>query len=194
MTPPCDSSESNETGFSMKNYLPLLLIATFFASDLRAEDKDTLIVSEFTFKFSDPWINQQVTSPMRAGQLTYDHADENLDDVDVILYYFGEGQGGGTQANIDRWIGQFEGTPESSTEEVDVGDRKMTLLTAKGTYMESAGGPFSGNKTAKPNYTMLAAILPSDKGAVFLKLTGPDASVEAMKEAFIEFSKSPFSE
>ncbi|MDF2377724.1 MAG: hypothetical protein P1U81_15915 [Verrucomicrobiales bacterium] len=178
----------------MKTYLPLLLIATFFACDLRAEDKDTLIVSEFTFSFGEPWIRQQVTSPMRVGQLTYDHADENLEDVDVILYYFGEGQGGGTQANIDRWIGQFEGTPESKTEEVDVGDRKVTLLTAKGTYMESSGGPFSGNKTAKPNYTMLAAILPSEKGAVFLKLTGPEASVEAMKEAFIEFSKSPFSE
>lgn len=178
----------------MKPTLSLLLVASFFACELRAEEKDTLIVSEFTFAFSDPWIQQQVTSPMRAGQLTYDHADENLEAVDVILYYFGEGQGGGTQANIDRWIGQFEGTPESKTEEVDVGDRKMTLLTAKGTYMESAGGPFSGNKTAKPNYTMLAAILPSDKGAVFLKLTGPDASVAAMQEAFVELAKSPFSE
>ncbi|MEM6916782.1 MAG: hypothetical protein AAF491_09475 [Verrucomicrobiota bacterium] len=176
----------------MKNYLSLLFVACLFAGDLHAEEKDSLIVSEFTFKFGDPWIRQQVTSPMRAGQLTYDH--EELDDVDVILYYFGEGQGGGTQANIDRWIGQFEGTPESTTEEVDVGDRKITLLTAKGTFMESSGGPFSGNKTPRPNYTMLAAILPSDKGAVFLKLTGPDASVEAMSEAFMEFAKSPFSE
>ncbi len=178
----------------MKPYLSILFIACLAAGDLRAEEQDSLIVSEFTFKFSDPWIRQQVTSPMRAGQLTYDHEDESLGDVDVILYYFGEGQGGGTQANIDRWIGQFDGTPESTTEEVDVGDRKVTLLTAKGTYMESAGGPFSGNKTAKPNYTMLAAILPSDQGAVFLKLTGPDASVDAMKEAFMEFAKSPFSE
>lgn len=176
----------------MKFYLTALLIASFFAFDLKAEDKDTLIVSEFTFEFGEPWIRQQVMSPMRAGQLTYDH--ETLDDVDVILYYFGEGQGGGTQANIDRWIGQFEGTPESETVEEEVGDRKITLLTAKGTYMESMGGPFSGNKTAMPNYTMLAAILPSDKGAVFLKLTGPDASVEAMKDAFIELAKSPFSE
>ncbi|MEM1441359.1 MAG: hypothetical protein AAGF67_03390, partial [Verrucomicrobiota bacterium] len=94
----------------MKTYLSLLFIACFFLGDLRAEEKDSLIVSEFTFKFGEPWIRQQVTSPMRAGQLTYDH--EELDDVDVILYYFGEGQGGGTQANIDRWVGQFEGTPE----------------------------------------------------------------------------------
>ncbi len=176
----------------MKFYLTALLIASFFALDLKGEDKDTLIVSEFTFAFGEPWIRQQVMSPMRAGQLTYDH--ETLEDVDVIIYYFGEGQGGGTQANIDRWIGQFEGTPESKTLEEEVGDRTVTFLTAKGTYMESMGGPFSGNKTAKPNYTMLAAILPSDKGAVFLKLTGPDESVTAMEEAFIEFAKSPFSE
>jgi len=178
----------------MKNILPILLIASFFAFDLKAEDTDTLVVSEFTFEFGVPWIRQQVTSPMRAGQLTYDLEGDELEDVDVILYYFGEGQGGGTQANIDRWVGQFDGTPESNTEAIDVGDRKITVLTARGTYMESSGGPFSGNKTPKPNYTMLAAILPSEKGAVFLKLTGPDDSVEAMKDAFMEFAKSPFSE
>lgn len=176
----------------MKTYLPLLLTALLALGGLQAEEKDSLVVSEFTFTFGDPWIRQQVTSPMRAGQLTYDH--EELDDVDVIIYYFGQGQGGGTQANIDRWIGQFDGTPESSTEEVDVGDREITILTAKGTYMESSGGPFSGNKTARPNYTMLAAILPSPQGAVFLKLTGPDASVDAMQEAFMAFAKSPFAE
>lgn len=176
----------------MKTLTATLLIAFTFVFHSRAEDTDTLIVSEFTFEFGEPWIRQQVTSPMRAGQLTYDH--ETLDDVDIVIYYFGEGQGGGTQANIDRWIGQFEGTPESTTEEKEVGDRTVTFLTAKGTYMESSGGPFSGNKTAKPDYTMLAAVLPSDQGAVFLKLTGPNASVEAMKEDFIKFAESPFGE
>ncbi|MDF1825202.1 MAG: hypothetical protein P1U68_11205 [Verrucomicrobiales bacterium] len=176
----------------MKIFTTILLIASSVVLHSKADEKDTLIVSEFTFEFGEPWIRQQVTSPMRAGQLTYDH--ETLDDVDVVIYYFGEGQGGGAQANIDRWIGQFDGTPESTTEEKKVGDRSLTFLTAKGTYMESSGGPFSGNKTPRPDYTMLAAILPSEKGAVFLKLTGPDASVEAMKEDFIKFAESPFSE
>jgi len=164
------------------------------APALFAEDKETLEVSEFTFSYEEPWVRQQVTSSMRAGQLTYDHEDENLEDVDLVLYYFGPGQGGGIQANIDRWLGQFDGEPESTTEKRELGDKEVTFLTASGTYMESAGGPFSGNKTPRPDYTMLAAILPSPEGAVFLKLTGPNDSVAAMKDDFEAFAASPFSE
>lgn len=161
---------------------------------LQGEDKESLKVSEFTFSFGEPWVRQQVTSSMRAGQLTYDHEDEDLEDVELVLYYFGQGQGGGIQANIDRWIGQFQGSPESNVEEREMGDRKVTFLTASGTYMESSGGPFSGNKTPRPDYTMLAAILPSPQGAVFLKLTGPTDSVAAMEDDFESFAASPFEE
>lgn len=180
----------------MKTALTLFAALAFLApaSVIHADEADTIAVSEFTFEYSKPWIRQQVTSSMRAGQLTYDHEDENLKDVDVVIYFFGQGQGGGIQANIDRWIGQFEGTPESKTEEREMGDRKVTFLEATGTYMESMGGPFSGNKTAKPDYMMLAAILPSPQGAVFLKLTGPKDSVKAMQEAFDKFAASPFAE
>ncbi|MAS96847.1 MAG: hypothetical protein CMO55_26960 [Verrucomicrobiales bacterium] len=171
-----------------------LALATLILTPAFADDTESLTVSEFEFKYGEPWIRQQVTSPMRAGQLTYDHEDEALADVDLVIYFFGAGQGGGAQANIDRWIGQFEGTPESKTEEKELGDKKVIFLEAKGTYMESMGGPFSGNKTAKPDYTMLAAILPSAQGDVFLKLTGPNDSVAAMKDAFMAFAESPFSE
>jgi len=41
---------------------------------------------------------------------------------------------------------------------------------------------------------MLAAILPSEQGDVFLKLTGPTKSVEAMGDAFLKFTASPFAE
>lgn len=171
-----------------------LALASLTLLPATAEDPETLSVSEFEFKFGKPWIRQQVNSPMRAGQLTYDHEDEALADVDLVIYFFGAGQGGGAQANIDRWIGQFEGTPESKTEEKELGDKKVIFLEASGTYMESMGGPFSGNKTPKADYTMLAAILPSAQGDVFLKLTGPNDSVAAMKDAFMAFAESPFSE
>jgi hypothetical protein len=180
----------------MKSTLILLLAVSFFALPnlTRAEEAETLVVSEFTFKYGKPWIRQQVTSSMRAGQLTYDHADEKLADIDLVIYFFGQGQGGGIQANLDRWVGQFEGTPESKIEEKEMSGRKVSFLTAKGTYMDSMGGPFSGNKEAKTDHMMLAAILPSDQGAVFLKLTGPQASVEAMMTDFEKFAASPFAE
>jgi len=180
----------------MKNLFIILAAALLLtpSTPLRAEEADSLKVSEFIFTFSKPWVRQQVVSAMRAGQFTYDHEDENLADVELVIFFFGAGQGGGTQANIDRWVGQFEGTPESKTEEKEMGGKKVILLTAKGTYLESMGGPFSGNKTPKPDYTMLAAILPSEQGDVFLKLTGPAKSVEAMGDAFMKFTESPFAQ
>jgi hypothetical protein len=178
----------------MQKIAPLLvLFAAFILAPVRAEDPDTIKVSEFTFSFSKPWIRQQVTSPMRAGQFTYDHAEEALADVDMVIFFFGAGQGGGTQANIDRWLSQFEGAPESKTEEKEMGGKQVTLVTAKGTYLDSMGGPM-GPKTPKPDYTMLAAILPSPEGDVFLKVTGPNASVAAMQEAFMAFIASPFAQ
>ena len=180
----------------MKVTLALLaaaLLATPFAP-LRAEE-DAIKVSEFTFTCGKPWVRQQAASSMRAGQFLYDHADESLTDLELVIFFFGAGGGGGTQANIDRWLGQFEGAPESKTEEKEMGGKKVTLLTAKGTYLETmaGAGPFSGApKTPKADYTMLAAILPSEQGDVFIKVTGPTKSVEAMKEAFDAFIGSPF--
>ena len=68
----------------MKTPNSILAIFLLFASTgLMADEKDSIKVSEFTFKYGEPWIRQQVTSSMRAGQLTYDHKDEKLKDVDV---------------------------------------------------------------------------------------------------------------
>ena len=135
----------------------------------------------------------EVKSSMRAGQLKYDH-EGDLQDPELVFYYFGPGQGGGVQPNIDRWIGQFEGKPESKQETVEKGGRKVHFLEAKGTYMESAGGPGAGKKTARPGYVLLGAILESPKGAVFLKLFGEEKAVEALKDEFRKLATSPLSE
>jgi len=178
----------------MKRTLPRLVLALslLFSPAAFAEGSDTIRVSEFTFSYGAPWLRQQESSPMRAGQFLYEHEETDLGQIELVIFHFGAGQGGGIQANIDRWVGMFDGSPETSTEEREAGERKVTLLSVTGTYMESAGGPFSGNKTARPDYTMLAAILPSEQGDVFIRLTGPAKAVEGMKEDFDAFAFSPF--
>ncbi|MEM9283410.1 MAG: hypothetical protein AAGA96_16425 [Verrucomicrobiota bacterium] len=155
-----------------------------------SENSESLAVSDVTFEYGEPWIRQQPSSSMRVAQLLFDHEDDSLTDIEMAVFLMG----GGTRANLDRWIGQFNPAPESQEETLTFGDRELVLFEATGTYMESAGGPFSGNQTPRENYTMLAAIIPTSQGTVFLKLTGPNDSVAAMKEAFLEFAKSPFKE
>jgi len=187
--------------FAMKQPKLLTLVAAaattmIFAAGAFAQDDakaDTLIAGEFTFSYGKPWEAMEVKSSMRAGQLKYDN-EGDLQDPELVFYYFGPGQGGGIKANMDRWIGQFEGEPESEQEIVEKGGRKIHFLEAKGTYMESSGGPFAGKKTPRPGYLLLGAILESDKGAVFLKLFGEEKAVEALKEDFKKVALSPVSE
>ncbi len=161
--------------------------------DLTAADEgeETIVLAGFTFKFAKPWKEKQVTSPMRAAELTYDHEDEKLADLDLVFYHF-PNQGGGTRANLDRWIGQFAGEPKVEEEDLEFDGTKVSILKAAGTFNEPSGGPFSGNSTPRENYTMLAAVVESKSGPVFLKLYGPDASVEAAKDAFKKLATSPF--
>ena len=171
-----------------------ILIGTSTADDDKAKaDKETssFQVANHTFTFAKPWVEKQVTSPMRAAELSYDHADDDLEDLSVAFFHMG----GSMRDNLDRWIGQFAGEPKVEEEEMEFDGVKVVMLTATGTYNESSGGPFSGNTTARPDYTMLGAVVQTDTPRfVFLKLAGPKASVAAMKEDFKKLLTSPFAE
>lgn len=178
----------------MKAFLPFLALSLSLSTPaLLAEETETMAVSGLTFEYGEPWLRQQPSSSMRAGQLLYEHEDEALGDVEMAIFYFG-GTGGSVRANLDRWLGQFEPAPESKEETKKIDGNEIVILEAKGTYMESSGGPFSGNKTPREGYAMLAAIVPGPEGNVFLKATGPEAAVMAMKDAFVAFAESPFGE
>jgi hypothetical protein len=173
---------------TMKNTLrTLALLLTLTAVSASAED--TLKVADLTFKTPAPWKVVPTSSPMRAGtvQFTIEGAEKPLE---AIFYYFGAGQGGDTEANITRWLGQFEGTPTSKREELTAGSKKIALVIADGTYLD--GPPFGGTKTPRPDYTLLGSIVPAGDANVFIKLTGPKADVAKAMEAFKALSTSPF--
>ncbi len=99
--------------------------------------------------------------------------------------------GGGVQANIDRWVGQFqtaEGKPlgddAKKIEEKKIGDQKVHTVDLTGNYQDSMRGPF-GPKVNRPNYRMLAAIVPlKEQGTWFIKFYGPQATVKAAEKDF----------
>ncbi len=171
----------------MKRLLTALALLTVTAG-LRADDAQ---VSAGNLNFALPsaaWKSVPTSSPMRAAtlQISAEGADKPLE---AIFYYFGAGQGGDTQANVARWLGQFESPPVSKTEEIDAGGKKVTLVTATGTYLD---GAMFGPKTAKADYTLLGAIIPGPEAPVFIKLTGPKDAIAKITEDFKKLSVSPF--
>jgi hypothetical protein len=163
-----------------------LLLASLTLS-ARAEDK-TVTVGEFAFAVSAPWTEAQNTGMMTKAVLA--HPVEGGTPLEAKFYYFGTGQGGDVDANVKRWIGQFEGTPEVNKEELDMSGTKVTLVTIHGTYLD--GPPFGGSKTPRADYTMLGAILVGKDAPVFIKLTGPKKDAATVQENFKKLTASPF--
>lgn len=157
------------------------LLATFLmAFALTAAAQET--VSGFEtggMKFSVPkeWKAEKPSSAMRKAQY-------KIGEAEVVVFYFGKGQGGSVDANVARWLGQFKEPKEelgAKTEKKEVGTGSVTTVSANGTFM--SGPPF-GEKVAKAGYALRGAIVVGAEGPVFVKMTGPAKAVEAAAEAF----------
>lgn len=105
------------------------------------------------------------------------------------------GAGGGVEANIKRWKGQFSGGDEAEqkSEKMELGEWEVHVVDANGAYAERVGGgPFFGGKSVlRENYAMAGAIMVSpDGGTYFAKMIGPAEVVKSNRKAFIEMVKS----
>ncbi|MEX2174421.1 MAG: hypothetical protein WD872_08665 [Pirellulaceae bacterium] len=98
------------------------------------------------------------------------------------------GAGGSVESNVERWVGQFVADGEAvkpQTDKLTVDGAEVHIVSLQGTYKDSPGGPFAGGKTVlRENYRMLGAICKTESGNYFLKLYGPQATVDANEKAF----------
>jgi len=152
---------------------------------LHAEDK-SLAVGGHTFKLPAPWTQAQNTGMMTKAILNY--PAEGDKPLEAKFYDFG-GPSGGVEANVQRWISQFDGKPEVKKEELTFGETKVTLVTATGTYLDGMPG---GAKTPKPDSTLLGAIIAGPDSNVFIKMAGPKAAVAKAQADFKTLVSSPF--
>jgi hypothetical protein len=174
----------------MKQSLGLFgLLLAGIVSALAADAPATFKVSEFTFKRPAKWEGVETTSSMRKAQFKVNDAAKKSS-AEVVFFHFGPGDGGGVQANVKRWFGQFQGTPEqigAKSEEKTIGKHKVTFVQAEGTYMSGMPG---GSATPQPNSALRGAIMESDQGAVFVKMTGPAALVKSSEDDFRKMIES----
>jgi hypothetical protein len=145
----------------------------------------TFKVSDLTFSRPEKWEWIETTSSMRAAQLKVSD-EKTKQSAEVIFFYFGPGGGGGVQANVDRWLGQFSEPREklnSKTEETTVNGTKVTYVQAEGTYQSGMPG---GPKTPQPNSALVGAIVEAKQGAVFVRMVG---SKDLAKASVADFKK-----
>ena len=167
----------------------MLFCACLASTLVYSADPVGFVVSDTTFEAPADWKKASSTSPMRKAQFAV--AREGIQDTgEVVFYHFGPGAAGGTQANVQRWLGQFKETGDqlgAKTEKSEVGSVALTFVKAYGTYM--SGAPL-GPKTPKADYALLGAILEAPKGHIFIKFTGPRDLVDVADKAFRKMAQS----
>jgi hypothetical protein len=105
------------------------------------------------------------------------------------VYFFGSGQGGSVDANLDRWIGQFlQADGKSSKAAAKIAKRTVhgwptTTVDVSGAYT-GMGGPTAPSGPSVPGYRMLGAIVEGPQGSIFFKFTGPAKTIDANQAAF----------
>lgn len=124
--------------------------------------------------------------PMRAATYTIPPVPGDKDPGECGVYFFGAGQGGGVQANIDRWKSQFRnaGGGPATAKTVTTKTRGLTITTldTAGDY-SGMGGPLNSGR-AVSGYRLLGAIVEGPGGNVFIKFTGPAKTVAANAQKF----------
>jgi len=135
------------------------------------------------FKFTVPadWQQQQPKSDVLLGEFTVP-GEEGAARLTL------SSAGGGTEANLERWRGQFSrgpNDPEPRQSDITFDGQKGTLIELSGTFTDM----FSGGRPSK-NWQMLGVAVPLGPINFFIKLTGPQATVSAQKDAFIKFVES----
>ncbi len=135
------------------------------------------------------WKTVETSSSMRLAQWSYGAKSE------VVIFYFGTGQGGSVEANLDRWYGQFQQADGGSTRErakvtkSKAGDLAITKVDVEGTY-KAPVRPGAAEQHNEPGYRMIAAVVEGGSGPWFIRFLGPAKEVESGSGSFDAFLRS----
>jgi hypothetical protein len=151
-----------------------------------------------TLKFEVPagWTSKTPSSTMRIAEFSLARAAGDAEDATVTVFFFGAGQGGNAQANIDRWIGQMtqpDGQPSSKVAKTTTGETasglKLSIVDVSGTYAAEVT-PGSAERFNKPGFRQIAVYVATPGGPYFVKCLGPRATIAKWHASLQTFLRS----
>ena len=168
--------------------IALILVLTAVLTPLSAAGQ-----AEGSLEFDPPdgWIEGVPGGPMRVAEFTLPKARGDAEDASLVIFYFG-GEGGGIDANLERWINQMEQPDGRPSQEAAISTTfeanglPVTVLDVPGTYVAPVR-PGSGMRYNKPSFRLKAAVVETAAGPYFFKLTGPAETVARWDDSFISF-------
>jgi hypothetical protein len=165
--------------FPIRSFLLLLFFTSISCGSVYALKPVDFKVGGFGFSRPGGWDWIVPSSPMRKAQLDFTAPDGGK--AEVNFFHFGPGQGGGVEANVQRWFSQFQNA-QTARSESSVGGVRIVNVEAEGTFLSGMPGT---TPVPLENHALRGAILEDAAGGdVFVKMTGPNAAVQAAWPAF----------
>lgn len=151
-----------------------------------------VLASSLGYDAPEGWQPKAASSSMRLAQW---ELPGDQGPAEAVIFYFGEGGGGGVEANLERWFGQFEQPDGSSTrEQATVTERsvnglELTVADMSGTYVAPVR-PGARQRNDLADYRMIAAVVEGGSGPWYLRVLGPEATVDRWEESVETFFSS----
>ena len=143
-----------------------------------------------TWTARKPFVARTPKSSMRAAE----YGIEGDAQSELTVFYFGADQGGGVEANFNRWLGQFKQADGSDAvakrSERTVNSMSVATIETTGKYGGGMAPPGAPPPAAIEDAALLGAIAKGPEGSVFFKLVGPRASVDGARPAFDQLLES----
>jgi len=154
------------------------------ASTVEPDDPTTAIFLGLQTNKPTTWLWQPPKRSMRKANYIIPGRNGG-EPAELVVTHFPEAPGNTPEANISRWTSQFRsvdgGPAKAETTRMTVQSMPVTLLEIHGEYM-GMGGAWH-----KADQRMLVSMVQAPAGSVFIKLLGPDDTVLASKDAYMEF-------
>lgn len=149
---------------------------------------------ELKYDVPADWERTPVKSAMRKAQFRIPGASADKDG-EMIVFFFGAGQGGPTEANLARWRSFFttpdgKPVPDDSvvTDRFEAGDIKVTTIDLAGLYNDTTMNP--GATPSTDIKRLLGAVVETPGGNWFFKGVGPPDTMGTHREKFLELLRS----
>lgn len=136
------------------------------------------------------WTPRTPSSSSRLAEFTVPQTADGAGEI--VVYFFGPQQQPNVEANLARWKGQFslpDGSPvlERVTRDSS-GAFPLVFAEYEGSYRRGIGA--GSTDSVRAGQRLIAAIVPTPKGTMYIQLFGTAARVAAERDLFTAFVKA----
>jgi hypothetical protein len=147
-----------------------------------------------TFEVPAAWKSNPPSSSMRRAELTIGPQGGDKEPAELVVFAF-PGGAGTVEANVQRWRSQFkdaDGNPPRIESKLVKGKNvDVTRVETAGHYFPSQF-PGRPKEPDRPNYRLLGAIVQTQATGYFLKMVGPEETMQAVRGDFDQLIGSMF--